>query len=85
MHHQSNHLNTTISYDINAGGNVELAVYNMLGQQVVSLVNGFVEAGSYKAVWNSTDAYGNEVASGIYMLKLITGNQVVSNKITLLR
>ena len=43
------------------------------------------EAGKYSVVWNSNDSNGNEVASGIYLLKLTTGNQVVSNKITLLR
>jgi len=76
---------TTIIYELNVGGNVELAVYNMLGQQIISLVNGFVEAGDYNMVWNSTDTNGNEVSSGIYLLKLTTENQVVSNKITLLR
>ncbi len=76
---------TTISYELNVGGNMELAVYNMLGQQIVSLANGFVEAGDYNMVWNSVDANGNEVSSGIYLLKLTTENQVVSNKITLLR
>jgi hypothetical protein len=76
---------TRINYEINAGGNVDLSVYNMLGQQVVTLVDGFIEAGKYQTIWNSTDVYGNEVASGIYMLKLTTNNQVISNKITLLR
>lgn len=76
---------TTISYELNVSGDMELAVYNMLGQQIVSLVNGFVEAGDYSMVWNSMDANGNEVSSGIYVLKLTTDNQVVSNKITLLR
>jgi len=76
---------TTISYEINVNNFVELGIYNMLGQQVASLVNGFVEVGDYHAVWNSTDSYGNEVASGIYIVKLTTGNQVISNKITLLR
>jgi hypothetical protein len=75
----------TISYELNIGGNIDLAVYNMLGQQIVQLRDGFVEAGSYNTVWSSTDANGNEVASGIYMLKLKTGSQVVSSKITLLR
>jgi hypothetical protein len=76
---------TTISYEISSSSNTDLAVYNMLGQQIVSLVSGYVEAGDYKAVWNGVDANGNEVASGIYMLKLSTQNQVISNKITLLR
>jgi len=76
---------TTISYEINVGANVELSVYNMLGQQIVSLTNGFVEAGKYNTVWDSIDSQGNEVASGIYMLRLTTESQVISNKITLLR
>ena len=76
---------TSIVYELSSAGIVELGVFNMLGQQVASLIDGHVDAGSHNAVWNSIDANGNEVSSGIYILKLTTSNQTVSNKITLLR
>ena len=75
----------TISYQINANDNVELSIYNMLGQQVAILVNDFIESGDYNVVWNGIDLNGNEVSSGIYIVKLEISNQVISNKITLLR
>jgi len=76
---------TSIAYELSTAGIVELGVFDMLGQQVASLVDGYVDAGSHNAVWNSVDFNGNEVSSGIYILKLTTSNQIVSNKITLLR
>ena len=64
---------------------VELAVFNLLGQKIATLTDGFVEAGSYSSVWNGQDALGREASSGVYVLQLTTDNEVVSNKITLLR
>ena len=46
---------------------------------------GSVEAGKYSSVWNGQDGLGKEAASGVYILQLTTDNQVISNKITLLR
>ena len=76
---------TTVSYEVYSDSNVELAVFNLLGQKVATLVNEFVEAGNYSSVWNGQDALGKEAASGVYVLKLTTENEVISNKITLLR
>lgn len=76
---------TTISYELTQSGSVDLAVYNMRGQKVSTLINGFVEAGNYKAVWNGLDANGTEMPSGIYMLQLTSTNNSISEKVTLLR
>ena len=76
---------TTISYELYSDSNIELAIFNLLGQKVATLVNEFTEAGSYSSVWNGQDALGREAASGVYILKLTTENEVISNKITLLR
>ena len=76
---------TTISYELYSDSNVELAVFNLMGQKVATLTNDFVEAGSYSSIWNGQDALGREVSSGVYVLKLTTDNEVISNKITLLR
>jgi len=76
---------TTVSYELYSDSSIEIAVFNLLGQKVSTLVDGFAEAGSYTSVWNGQDALGKESASGVYILKLTTENQVISNKITLLR
>ena len=48
-------------------------------------MNGFQENGSYNVAWNGTDSNGVELASGIYMVKLVTDQGVITNKITLLK
>ena len=76
---------TTISYELYSDSNVEVAIFNLLGQKIATVVNEFAEAGSYSSIWNGQDALGREAASGVYVLKLTTDNEVISNKITLLR
>jgi hypothetical protein len=76
---------TTISFELFSNSNIDLAIYNMVGQRVSTLMNGFQENGSYDIEWNGTDSYGSELASGIYMVKLVTEQGVLTNKITLLK
>jgi len=76
---------TTISYELTQSGAVDLTVYNMLGQKISTLIDGFAQEGSYKAVWNGLDANGAEMPSGIYMLRLTSASNSISEKVTLLR
>ena len=76
---------TTISFDLYANSNVDLSIYNMMGQKVTTLVNEFKEVGSYDVDWNGVDNTGASLASGIYMVKLTTPQGVVTNKVTLLK
>ncbi len=62
--------NTTISYSIPAAATVELSIYNVKGQKVVTLVNQHQEAGEYATPWNGTDSENNPVASGVYFYRL---------------
>lgn len=61
---------TTISYVVPRQGHVTLTVFNLLGQEIVKLVDSVQAAGTYRAVWPGTDAAGREVSSGIYMYRL---------------
>ncbi len=56
---------TVISYDLPERSRVILAVYDMMGREVGMLVDEVKDAGSYKAVWNYTQA------SGVYFYKII--------------
>ncbi len=66
--------NTTIEYALNKNSQVNLEVYNMLGQKVRSLVNGQVSVGDYKVVWNGKNDHGEFLSSGVYFYKLSIGN-----------
>ncbi|KAA3617504.1 MAG: T9SS C-terminal target domain-containing protein [Calditrichaeota bacterium] len=61
--------NTTIEYQLNKTNNVDLSIYNILGQKVSTLVQKTQQAGSYKVNWNS-----NGVTSGVYFYTLKTSD-----------
>jgi hypothetical protein len=70
--------NTTIRYSIPKDGYVSLKVYNLIGQEVASLINEFKTAGSY-----SFEFYGTDLSSGIYFYRLISGNYAETKKMIL--
>ena len=69
---------TVISYSIVKAGNVTLKVYNMLGQEIVTLVNGYQAANSYEVNFNASG-----LSSGVYMYKLSTGSNEIIKKMVL--
>ncbi|MEE9449431.1 MAG: T9SS type A sorting domain-containing protein, partial [Ignavibacteriaceae bacterium] len=62
---------TTIKYSIPDDGFVKLAVYNVLGEEVAKLVNEEKPAGNYRVKFSEID-----LASGVYIYRLSTGNYV---------
>lgn len=64
---------THINFDVARSGNVRLKVYNVLGQEVTTLVDGYFETGKHDVMWNGKDALGRQVASGVYMYRLEAG------------
>ena len=76
---------TTISYEIMGDSNVNISIYNIMGQEVANLVNDFKVSGSYSVVWNGTNSGGVEMPSGVYIMKLNTKSHSITNKLSLLR
>jgi len=76
---------TIISYGCGQDGFVSLKVYNILGQEVATLVEEYKKAGFYTVQWDSQDRYGNSLASGIYFYRMIAGQFVRSKKLVLVR
>jgi hypothetical protein len=62
---------TKINFSLPVESNIKLVIYNLLGQEVVQLVNNQMTAGNYSIIWNAKDAGGNQLTSGIYIYKLI--------------
>ncbi len=73
---------TTIEYSIpkNSVQNVQLKIYDVLGREVATLVNGKQEAGRYKVKFNA-----NNLPSGIYFYTLRAGDFVATKKMILLK
>ena len=77
---------TQISFDIPQGREfVMLNVYNILGQNVSTLVNSVMSPGKYTMEWNATDEIGNPVASGIYFYELRSKSFTSRKKMLLIR
>ncbi|UCD62717.1 MAG: hypothetical protein JSW34_08090 [Candidatus Zixiibacteriota bacterium] len=75
----------TIEYSLPRRCHVRLAVYNVLGQKVATLVDGVKPAGRFRVVWDGTDGKGKPVASGTYLFRMESGEFKSSKKILLLK
>ena len=71
---------TTIRYALGVDSPVSVRVYNMLGQEVATLVDGFQKAGEQSVVWHGVNNFGQSVASGLYIYRLQAGNTVMTQK-----
>jgi hypothetical protein len=77
---------TNIDFSLPVDGQVKLAVYNLLGEEIHTLVADNLKAGTYKAVWNSQDNMGRKVPSGMYFYRLVVNNSVIAtHKMVLLK
>lgn len=77
--------NTTINYYMPTAQNVELAIYNITGQKIKSLVNGKQSAGNHQIQWDGRNDNGELAASGVYIYRLQAGSEVLTRKMALLR
>jgi hypothetical protein len=71
---------TTITYEIPSRSRVTLKVFNLLGEEVATLVDGEVSAGRHSEIWNATG-----IASGVYFCRLQVGERVITSKLLLMR
>ncbi|MFA6470929.1 MAG: T9SS type A sorting domain-containing protein [Candidatus Latescibacterota bacterium] len=69
---------TIIRYSLSKQSHVNLAVYSITGQKVKDLLNKSLPVGNYQTQWNGTDKSGNNVSSGVYIVRLNTGIQTLS-------
>jgi hypothetical protein len=76
---------TWIEFDIDQQTEVNLDIYNSLGQKIKTLVSEKLGQNNYSYYWNGTDESGAAVASGIYIYRLTTGEKVAIKKMVLLR
>ncbi len=76
---------TTIEYKVASVADVQLAIYNNLGQLVRVLVEEPATPGTYRVNWDGRDSFGREASSGIYFYQLTTDNFRATRKMMLMR
>ena len=76
---------TSITFDLPEQSNVNLNIYNALGQLVKSYSYNNYPAGSYKVRWNGKNVFGQQLSAGVYIYQLRAGKFVKSRKMILLK
>ncbi len=71
---------TTIEFTLDKKSDVKLTIFNILGQEVATLVNEVRNAGNYPVIWDASN-----VASGVYFYKLSAGDLTRTKKMVLLK
>ena len=77
--------NTVIRFALPQPSQVELAIYNLLGQPVAVLAQGPSAAGTFSVRWDGRDQAGQAVASGVYLYQLRADEYTQVRKLLLLR
>ena len=76
---------TDITFSIDRTANVDLSIYNMLGQKVRTLTSGSKVAGTHVLRWDGRDESGSSVSTGIYLYTLTDGSSSITKKMALMK
>lgn len=76
---------TNIEFNLAKSDFTTLKVYSITGELVKTLVNGNVQAGTHKVVFNGKDENGRELTSGMYIYELKSGSNISANKMFLIK
>jgi hypothetical protein len=76
---------TTIGYTLRETSAAELAVFDLAGRRVRTLVNGVVPGGEHEVVWDGRDDDGSPVSSGVYFYRLRVGDTHETKRMVLVK
>jgi len=76
---------TTIQYELPKETDIDVSVYNMLGQKVRDLYSGKQSSGVHEVSWDGAGTSGEKLSSGTYLFKIKAGEKEASRKVTLVR
>lgn len=76
---------TVIEFGLPEAGNVSLRLYDVAGRLVASLAAGTYEAGYHKVTWTGSDSGGARVSPGVYFYRLVTGHNVLTRKMLVVK
>ncbi|MDA3927819.1 MAG: malectin domain-containing carbohydrate-binding protein [Prolixibacteraceae bacterium] len=73
-------METTIPFELSKLAQVQISVYNPIGQKVTQIVNQQFKAGKHGLVWHANDRKGNQISGGLYFYKMKINNQSTQTK-----
>ncbi len=76
---------TKIPYALPEEGNVTIKVFDIMGREVVRLVDGFMPAGYHQVIWNGKNNLGSPVSTGVYFYNITVGDFNQTNRMVLLK
>ena len=76
---------TTIRFDVPGAVDFRLVIYNLLGQEIRTLMAGRFESGRYTVSWDAKDDLGRQVAAGMYLYRLEARDVVLTRKMVLVK
>lgn len=71
---------TQFHYDLPKSGNIHLAIYDVLGKEVYTVLNDYQRAGKHNVLWTGINNKGLQVQSGIYFYRLTTDSEITTKK-----
>lgn len=82
---KSKNISATIEYLLKEAGNLSIKIYDAKGREIITLYDGYHEAGIFNKPWNGTDSQGNYVGSGIYLVHMESGSYSETKKIAVIK
>ena len=76
---------TTINYDLPSRSRVNLVIYDIMGREVVTLLNEERNEGYHSIIWNTRNDVGTPVSAGIYFYQIQAKDFVKTRKMVLLK
>ena len=76
---------TKINYTLPKHAKVNVSIYNVLGQRVITLLDKKQEYGYHTLTWNGTNSFGKQMATGVYFAKMTAGKFTQTKKMLLLK
>ncbi len=76
---------TTISYNLSKASDITMKVYNLKGEAIRTLVSAHKSSGNHTTTWDGTNDNGKPVSTGIYYIRMLSGNANVTRKVTLIK
>jgi hypothetical protein len=76
---------TTIEFELSNQIQVNISVYNLNGQKIKTLMNEKIKPGTYRLIWNGKDLNGKEVEAGLYLVRLQSGRNIVTQPVEVIK
>ncbi|MCK5840325.1 MAG: BNR-4 repeat-containing protein [Bacteroidales bacterium] len=70
-----------ICFELNTAGRILLRIYTIQGQLINTLINGNKQPGEYELIWNGKDLNGKEIKTGLYLIRLQSGRNILTRSV----